>query len=337
MIRKFKYLLLGLFMVPMLMLEGCSCSKDDDVLTVAEVTHSVFYAPQYVALEEGFFEDEGLKVEFVTTPGADKTMSALLSKDAQIGLMGPEASVYVYNNNQKDYAINFAQLTQRDGSFLIGREDIENFDVSMLRGSEILGGRAGGMPVMILEYILKSNGLTVGRNGAPGDVNVRTDVQFDALSGVFVSGTGDYVSLFDPAATTVEQSNEGYIVASLGELSGNVPYTAYSCLKSYMNKNEDKIESYTRAIYRAMKWVQTHSSEEIATSIKKHFTDIDFDTLVTVVERYKMCDVWAPTPLLDEVSYNKLLDIIEMAGELEERVDYEKIVTTKYALKVMEE
>ena len=334
--RKFKLLFISLLLAPCVMITGCGCSKDD-VLTVAEVTHSVFYAPQYVALSEGFFEDEGLTVEFVTTPGADKTMSALLSKDAQIGLMGPEASVYVYNNNQKDYAINFAQLTQKDGSFLIGRENIDNFDVSMLKGSEILGGRAGGMPVMVLEYILKSNGLTVGRNGAPGDVNVRTDVQFDALSGVFVSGTGDYVSLFDPAATTVEESGEGYIVASLGELSGNIPYTAYSCLKSYMNKNEGKIEAYTRAIYKAMNWVQLHSALDIATSIRSYFLDIEFDKLVEVVNRYKECDVWAHSPVLEESSYNKLLDIIELAGELENRVGFNKVVNNKYALKVVNE
>ena len=334
--RKLKSLLGSLMLIPMVTLSGCGCKKDD-VITIAEVTHSVFYAPQYVALEEGFFEDEGLKVEIITTPGADKTMSALLSKDAQIGLMGPEASVYVYNNNQKDYAINFAQLTQKDGSFLIGREDVDNFDVSMLKGKEILGGRAGGMPVMVLEYILKTNGLSVGRNGADGDVNVRTDVQFDALSGVFVSGTGDYVSLFDPAATTVEESKEGYIVASLGELSGNIPYTAYSTLKSYSSKNENKIEAFTRAIYRAMKWVDEHTSEEIAQSIKKHFTDIEFEKLVLVVDRYKKCDVWAHSPVLEEDSYNKLLDIIEMSQELETRVDYNKIVDTKYATKIVNE
>ena len=335
MIKKLKCLLISIFIVPMFIMSGCN--KDDtNVITVAEVTHSVFYAPQYVALSEGFFEEEGLKVKVVTTPGADKTMAALLSKDAQIGLMGPEASVYVYNNNQKDYAINFAQLTQRDGSFLISREDIEDFEVSMLKGSEILGGRAGGMPVMILEYILKSNGLTVGRNGADGDVNVRTDVQFDALSGVFVSGVGDYVSLFDPAATTIEQTGEGYIVASLGELSGNIPYTAYSCLKSYLNKNEDKVEKYTKAIYKAMKWVEVHDAREIAMSIQKYFTDIDFETLVMVVDRYKSCDVWSHTPVLEESSYNKLLDIIELAGELEKRVDYNRIVNTNIARTVIE-
>jgi NitT/TauT family transport system substrate-binding protein len=336
MLKKLKYLFSLLLMFPFV-LTGCSCNNNLTKIKVAEVTHSIFYAPQYLADSLGFFKDEGLEVSFVNTNGADKTMAALLSKDADIGLMGPEASMYVYLNGQKDYAINFAQLTQKDGSFLVGREYIENFDITMLKNTEIIAGRRAGMPEMILEYILKTNGLEVGRDDPNKEVYLRTDVQFAAMAGAFISGEGDYVSLFEPTASSIVNEGQGYIVASLGELSGNIPYTAYSCLKSYLNKNEDEIEKYTRAIYKAMKWVDEHTPEDIATSIQKYFTDIDYDTLVTVVDRYKRCDVWSHTPLLEESSYNKLLDIIELAGELENRVEYTKLVNTKIARKIIGE
>ena len=331
MFKKLKYLLSLIIMFP-LIVTGCSCNNNGlTKIKVAEVTHSIFYAPQYLADSLGFFEDEGLEVSFVNTNGADKTMAALLSKDAQIGLMGPEASMYVYLNGQKDYAINFAQLTQKDGSFLVGRENIDNFDISMLNGTEILGGRKAGMPEMVLEYILKSNGLEVGRDDPSKDVYVRTDVQFAAMAGAFVSGEGDYVSLFEPTASNIEKAGSGYIVASLGELSGNVAYTAYSALGSYIEKNEDVIQKFTNAIYKAQKWIYEHSDSEVANAIKGYFSDTSINDLETAVSNYRAIEAWSKTPTLSEESLNKLMDIVELAGELPSRVSYSKIVTTKYS------
>lgn len=332
MIKKLKYLLTLLVIFP-LALTGCSCNKDNGLtkITVAEVTHSVFYAPQYVAASMGFFEDEGLEVSFVNTNGADKTMAALLSKDAQIGLMGPEASMYVYLNGQKDYAVNFAQLTQKDGSFLVGRNNIENFDINMLKNTEILGGRKAGMPEMVLEYILKQAGLEVGRDDSSKEVYVRTDVQFAAMAGAFISGEGDYVSLFEPTASNLEKAGNGYIVASLGELSGNVPYTAYSALNSYISGNEDTIMKFTRAIYKAQKWVYEHTDDEVAEAILKFFPDNSKNDLATAVKNYRDIEAWAKDPTLTQESLNKLMDIIELAGELDSRPPYDKIVTTKFS------
>lgn len=331
-----KYFLITLLSFPLLILNGCSC-KDDGLtkLTVAEVTHSVFYAPQYVAEAKGFFKEEGLKVSFVNTNGADKTMAALLSKDADIGLMGSEASIYVYNEGQKDYAINFAQLTQKDGSFLVGRENISSFDISMLKGKEILGGRLAGMPEMVLEYILKNANLNIGVNDSSKDVNVRTDVQFAAMAGAFTSGEGDYVSLFEPTASSIVKANNGYIVASLGELSGNIPYTSYSTLKSYMNKNSDIIQKFTNAIYKAQIWVYEHSDLEVAEAIHSYFSDSSLDDLTTAVKNYRNIEAWAKDPTLTVDSLNKLMDIIELAGQLDKRAPYDKIVTTEYATKAI--
>lgn len=335
--KKIKYLFITLLCFPLLILNGCSC-KDNGLtkITVAEVTHSVFYAPQYVAASQGFFEEEGLEVTFVNTNGADKTMAALLSKDADIGLMGSEASIYVYNEGQKDYAINFAQLTQKDGSFLVGRENIDNFDISMLEGSEILGGRLAGMPEMVLEYILKNADLEVGVNDASKDVNVRTDVQFAAMAGAFTSGEGDFVSLFEPTASSLEKANQGYIVASLGALSGNIPYTSYSTLKSYMNKNSDIIQKFTNAIYKAQKWVYEHTDLEVAKAIQSYFIETSEEDLATAVGNYRAIEAWAKDPTLTVESLNKLMDIIELAGQLDTRAPYDKIVTTEYARKAIE-
>ncbi len=336
--KKIKYLLVTLLSLPLLVLSGCSCDKDDGLtkITVAEVTHSVFYAPQYVAASQGFFEDEGLKVSFVNTNGADKTMAALLSKDAQIGLMGSEASIYVYNEGQKDYAINFAQLTQKDGSFLVGRENIDTFDISMLKGKEILGGRLAGMPEMVLEYILKNAGLEIGVNDSSKDVNIRTDVQFAAMAGAFTSGEGDYVSLFEPTASNLEKGNQGYIVASLGALSGNIPYTSYSTLKSYMKKNSNVIQKFTNAIYKAQVWVYSHSDAEVAEAIHSYFSDTSTEDLEVAVKNYRAIEAWAKDPTLTVDSLNKLMDIIELAGQLDKRAPYDKIVTTEYARNAIE-
>ena len=237
-------------------LTGCSSNnqavnkKELDKITIAEVTHSVFYAPQYAAITQGFFEEEGIEIDLIDAQGADKTMAALISGEADIGLMGPEASIYVYKQGSDDYAINFAQLTKRDGSFIVSREKNDNFTYKDLEGKEILGGRAGGMPLMTLEYLLKNEGLTIGENTSNNEVNVRTDVQFGVMSGAFAAGEADYTTAFEPTATQLVKEGAGYIVASVGQDAGEIPFTCYSATKSYMDENSDLIQRFTNALYK---------------------------------------------------------------------------------------
>lgn len=310
------------------------CQKENTNLTkikVAEVTHSVFYAPSYVAMSEGFFEEEGLEVELTNAGGADKAMAALISGEVQVGFMGPEATIYVYNEGGKDIPVNFAQLTQRDGSFLVAKNPNPNFTFDDLKGTEIIGGRKGGVPEMTLEYVLKSKGLDARPDNPDAEVNVRTDIAFDAMAGAFTGLDAEYVTLFEPLATAMENEGKGYIVSSIGEQVDNIPYTCYSTTTSYMKDHEDQIQAFTNAIYKAQQWVATHTSEEIATSIHGFFSDMEYDDLVTVVDRYQSIDAWATTPILEEDSLNNLMDVMEEAGQLEERAPYDVIVDTSYA------
>lgn len=322
-------IILSLCILPMSI---SSCNNKDNEIVIAEVTRSIFYAPMYVALNEGYFKEEGLEVSLITTPGADKTMSALLSKEANIALMGPEATVYVYNNGQKDYAINFAQLTQKDGSFLVSREyyDYETFSFDNLIGKNIIGGRKGGMPEMIFEYVLKQKGYDVSHSDENAQIYIRTDVNFDVMAGAFASGNGDFVTLFEPSATQMENINEGYIVASIGEHCGNIPYTCFSSLKSYMNNNEENIKKFTKAIKKGLDYVYTHTSQEVATSLYGSFPSTDIKTIEKVVDRYKEIDAWTSDLLLSKEGFEKLQDVLQEANELTSRVDYETLVTTKY-------
>lgn len=328
--KKYLSFLIVLLMVTVIFLSGCSGKTELTKIQVMEVTHSVFYAPHYIAVTEGFFEEEGLKVEIIDGKGADKTMAALLSNQVEIGFMGPEASIYVYNQGKEDYAINFAQLTQRDGSFIVAREPNPNFKLEDLRGKELLGGRKGGMPNMTLEYVLKKNGLVPGK-----DLNVRTDIQFDVMAGAFAGGEGDYTTLFEPVASLMEKEGKGYVVASVGEESGYIPYTAYSAKKSYIEKNPDIIQKFSNAIYKGMLWVEKHSAEEIAKALQPHFPDADLDILTTVAERYRSIGAWAPDLIMTEEGLNRLQDVMTEAGELNQRVPYDKIVTTKFAEEAM--
>lgn len=323
-------LLLIIPLTLVLLLTSCNTSKRTKV-TVAEVTHSVFYAPQYVAIEAGFFEEEGIDIDLILTQGADKTMAALLSDEAQVGFMGPESSIYVYNQGSKDYAINFAQVTKRDGNFLLSREKIDNFSFDQLSGRVVIGGRKGGMPEMTLEYVLKTKGLTLGEDTANGQTNVRTDIQFAAMGGAFIGGEGDFVTLFEPTATQLEQAGEGYIVASMGQVSGEIPYTAYASLSSYLEAHPDTIQKFTNAVYKGQQYVATHSAQEIAKIIAPQFKEISEAELVTVIQRYKDNDTWCTEPLLKEESLNHLMDVMEMAGELEKRPPYSELVTTVFA------
>lgn len=330
--KKNKFISLLLITVVILSMLATACNQSSNQkIRLMEVTHSLFYTPQYVALTQGFFEEEGLDVELITGGGADKVMTAMLSGEAEIGFMGAEASIYVYNEGRDNYAINFAQLTQRDGTFLVGREKDDDFTFDKLKGTTVLGGRKGGMPEMTLEYVIKSKGLVLDE-----DVVVRTDVQFDALAGAFISGEGDYVSLFEPVATTLEKEGQGYIVASIGTEGGYIPYTCYSTTKEYMEENPELIQKFTNALYKGMVWVQNHDLEEIAEAVKPHFPDSEDDVLVALIDRYREQDSWKPDLIITEEGLDHLMHIMELAGELDKRADYEKIVTTEFAEKAME-
>ena len=323
----------NILLIPMMLFSLASCNNNDNKITIAEVTHSLFYAPLYIAKNAGFFNDVGLDIDIVTTPGADKVMASLLSKDAQIGLMGPEASVYVYNNGQENYAINFAQLTQKDGSFLLGREKIENFDYSMLKGKTIIGGRKGGMPEMTLEHVLKKNGLTITQNGKDknADVNIRVDVSFDATSGVFVAGESDYVTAFEPTASQIEATKKGYIVSSIGKDSGIVPYTCFSSVKSYFENNKDKLKKFTNAIKKGLDYINNNEPNKIIEYLKPSFITSKDEEIISVINNYKKIEAWPNKLGFTQDNFNKLIDIVKEAGELDKdtKIPYDKIVTNE--------
>lgn len=324
---KYTFLLLTLLLTISFILPGCGQQKGDKVRLV-EVTHSVFYAPQYVAIHEGFFEEEGIEIELTTGEGADKVMTAVLSGQVEIGFMGPEAAIYVHNEGKEDYAQVFAQLTQTDGSFFVGREEEPNFKWEDLKGKTIIGGRKGGVPEMTLEYVLKKHGLTPGE-----DVEVLTNIQFALMAGAFTGGTGDYVTLFEPVASAIEQEGNGHILASVGVAGGNIPFTGYTAKKSFIEENKDLIQRFTNAIYKGQQFVNTKSPEEIAKAIQPAFPDTDIELLTTVAKRYRDQGSWPEGPALNEEDFNHLQDIIEMAGELDKRAPYDEVVTNEFANK----
>jgi len=293
-------------------------------LKVAEVAHSIFYAPSYVALHNNYFKEMNLDVEIILTPGADKVTAAVLSGDVNIGFSGSEATIYVYNQGEKDYLKTFAGLTQKDGSFIVSREKIDNFKLSDLKGKTYIAGRIGGMPEMTLEYILTKNKIN-----PKTDLTLDTSVAFAAMEGSFIGGNGDFVSLFEPSATKIEQEGYGYIVANLGELGGTVPYTAYNAKKSYIENNKDIIDKFTKAIQKGLDYVHTHTSKEIAEVIKDEFPDIGISDLATVIERYKSVDTWPTTTLFTEESFNHLQDIMINANQLDKKVNYKDLVYEK--------
>lgn len=295
-------------------------------ITVSEVTHSVFYAPQYVAMQLGFFKDEGLEVELINSAGADKVMTAVLSNDVQIGFAGPEASIYIYNEGSSDYAQVFAQVTKRDGSFLVSRTSGENFSWGNLKNKHILPGRKGGVPYMTLQYVLKNHGINTDT-----DLNFDNSISFDAMTGAFVAGTGDYVTVFEPTATTLENEGKGYIVASVGEATEEIPYTAYFAKKSYIENNPETIQKFVNAIYKGQKWVKEHTAEEIAQTIVSSFPDTDLEILTKVIQRYKEIDAWSETPIMTEEAFNRLQTVMTEAGELEKTAPFNEIVNNNFA------
>lgn len=316
-----------------IVLWGCNENKLTKI-ELAEVTHSIFYAPLYVAMSEGYFEEEGLEISLVNAGGADKVMAALLSGASQIGLAGPESTIYVYNNGQSNYMVNFAQLTKRDGSFIVGREKLEEFTLNDLVGKSILGGRVGGVPEMTLEYVIKQAGLTVGRDVDGYDVLVRTDIQFNAMTGAFLNGEGDFTTMFEPTATLLEKEGKAYVLASVGEFTDEIPFTSFYSTKNYLDENEEIITAFTKALYKGQQFVMTKSDREVAESVIEFFTDSSIDDLTIVITRYRKADVWCKTPYFSEDGLNRLMDVMEEAGELDKRASFEKIVDNQYAEKV---
>ena len=301
-------------------------------VTLNEVAHSIFYAPQYVAIEEGYFKDEGLDLTLVTGFGADKTMTAVISGEADIGFMGAEASIYAYQEGATDPVVNFAQLTQRAGNFLVAREEMPDFKWEDLKDKKVLGGRKGGMPEMVFEYILRKNGLDPQK-----DLTIDQSIDFGSTAAAFTGDTSaDFTVEFEPSATALEKEGAGYVVASLGVDSGYVPYTSYSAKTSYMEKNPEIIQKFTNALQKGMEYVQSHTPEEIAEVIAPQFAETDLDTVTAIVKRYYDQDTWKSNLIFEKESFELLEDILEDSGELSERVSYEDLVTTKYAQEAAE-
>ena len=296
----------------------------DNKVKVAEVAHSIFYAPQYIADKKGFFKEEGLEVEFILTPGADKVTAAVLSKDVDIGFCGSEASIYVYKNNKKDYIVNFASLTNKDGSFIVSREKIDNFSLEDLKGKYIIGGRKGGMPEMTLEYTLKQNGISLD------EVTIDTSVEFANMASAFMSGTGDFVTLFEPSATKLENEGKGYVVASLGEYGGNTPYTSYNALKSYIKNNQNTIKKFTKAINKGLKYVSKTDNKTLAKELVDYFPDMKEDELEKMVERYKSINAWKKTTYFSEEEFDHMEDILIEAKELDKKVPFKDLVDNSF-------
>lgn len=334
--KKFISLILVMALMGSLFLTGCDKDKHTTSgtttdVTLNEVAHSIFYAPMYVAIEEGYFKDEGINLTLETGFGADKTMTAVLTDAADIGFMGGEATIYAYNEGAENYVVNFAQLTQRAGNFLVGRENTDSFQWTDLKGKTVLGGRAGGMPEMVFEYILKKNGIDPAK-----DLTIDQSIDFGSTAAAFLSGDGDYTVEFEPFATGIEQQKGGYVIASLGEDSGYVPYTSFCAKKSYIEANGDTIQAFTNALQKGMDYVQKHSSEEIAKVIKDQFPDSDEDTIATIVERYKTQDTWKTDLIYQEESFDLLCDILQEAGTLDKMPSYKDLVITTYAEKAAE-
>lgn len=301
-------------------------SKDDNTsglteVKVAEVAHTIFYAPAYAAISKGYFEDEGIKIDLILTAGADKVSAAVLSGDVDVGFCGSEATIYVYNSGEKDYLVNFARLTKRDGAFLVSRKKYDDFTLDDLKGKTVIGGRQGGMPEMTFEWALRQNGIDPKE-----DLTIDTSVAFAAMEGAFIGGDADFVTLFEPNALSVEQQGLGYVVGYVGEWGGEVPYTAYNAKKSYIEENPEVIEGFTKAIDKGLEYVKTTDSEVVAKDIYEFFPELSLNDLTAIIERYKTSDAWADSTEITEEDFDHLQEIMESAGELDKRAPYDKLI-----------
>lgn len=328
---KFKRKVLSCLLLPVMVLglAGCKGSQDDTLtkVTLNEVAHSIFYAPMYVAIEEGYFAEEGIELELVTGFGADKTMASVISGDADIGFMGTESSIYAYTEGSNDHVINFAQLTQRAGNFVVSREPMDSFSYQDMVGKDVLGGRAGGTPEMVFEYTLQQHGVD------PSDINIDQSIDFGSTAAAFSGGQGDFTIEFEPSATALESSGSGYVVASLGVDSGYIPYTAFCAKDSYIKNNPDLIQHFTNALQKGLAYTASHTPEEIAKVIAPQFADTDLDTLTTIVTRYHEQDTWKEDLILQEDSYQLILDILDSAGVLSGDAPYDALVDNTFAEK----
>lgn len=327
-----QYLIVIVSLVLAFALTACSTENETQKIRVTEVTRSIFYAPLYAGLEKGFFKEEGLDITLTTAWGGDKTMTALLTDGAHIALVGSETSIYVHAQGANDPVINFAQLTQTDGTFLVSREKIDDFSWEQLKGTTFLGQRKGGMPQMVGEFVLKKHGINPHQ-----DMELIQNVDFANIPNAFASGTGDYVQLFEPQASIFEMEGKGHIIASFGVESGHVPYTTFMAKNSYMNENPEIIEKFTRAIYKAQMWIQTASAQEVAEAIQPYFEDTSLELIAIVIDRYKSQGSFATDPILDVEEWNNLQDIMDEAGELPTRIDHATLVNTEIAEKVKAE
>lgn len=305
---------------------GCGMNESGKTKVVLnEVAHSVFYAPLYVAIEEQYFDEMGIDLELVTGFGADKTMTALLSGEADIGFMGPETTIYTYLGGNADPVINFAQLTQRAGNFLVARNKMDSFQWMDLKGTTVLGGRAGGMPELVFEYVLKTHNIDPFK-----DLTIDQSIDFGSTAAAFSGNQGDFTVEFEPHASALELKGDGYIVASLGEDSGYVPYTSFSAKKSYLEENKETVEAFVGALKKGVEFVDSHEATEIAKIIAPQFADTDIQLLEKIVERYKGQDTWKSNLLFEEDSFTLLQNILEEGAVLEKRVPYEELVTTEF-------
>lgn len=329
--KKYLSILLIVLMCGVLVFGLASCQQDENTIRLNEVTHSIFYAPQYIAMELGYFEQEGLTIELTNGAGADNVMTAILSGEADIGLMGCEASIYVYLEGMKDYPKVVGQLTKRDGAFLVARTQDDNFDYTNIANSTVLMGRTGGMPAMVLQYILNNKGYTNGVN-----ITMDYSIAFGSLAPAFAGGTGDYVPLFEPVASQMEKEGKGYIVSSLGVDSGEVPYTCYTVSAKLLNTQPQKVAKFLSAVWRAVEYVNTHTAKELAPLLKPYF-DTDIDLIESAIDNYKSIDVWMDTPVTSESAFNRMQDMMENAGELSARVPYAHLIDTTIATQVATE
>ena len=326
--KKILIAILTLLFVAPLGFFGCS-KKNANVIRVSEVTHSVFYAPLYIAINNGYFADYGIEIELSNGGGADKCMTALVSKSAEIALMGPEATIYVANQGKQDMPVVFGQLTKRDGSFIIGRENITNFTWSVLDNKEILGGRRGGVPAMTLEYAIRKNNVQ--------NCTINYDVAFDNLTSAFIGGTGDFVTAFEPTASTITANGRGYILASVGAETGEIPYTAFTANRSYITNNTETVKNFLRAIIRGYNYLVSADIDDIVVALKPSFDGTSDALLKKSIQAYIAIDSWNSTPVMSEVAYNNLMKIIKDSGTLTEDVEMSKVVDNSIALEVLKE